>query len=146
MSQLGNWVTERRIELGLTQSDVSARGGPSHQTLRNIEQAEELPPIRAFTATRLEQALRWQPGSISRAIRFGEKPEPKDVSVEEQVQQLMQLVTRNSRIEARRQNDQTSNISFRCSKRLHDAIRDHADASGVSISEAVRALLEDHFL
>lgn len=34
---LGTAVRERRYELGLSQADVTARGGPSVETLRAIE-------------------------------------------------------------------------------------------------------------
>lgn len=68
--ELGDAVRRRRRELGYTQPDVAARGGPSVATQRAIEnnRAGRLTPAmrRAF-----EQALQWGPGSVD-AILAGD--------------------------------------------------------------------------
>ncbi len=72
--QLGIEVRNRRADLGLTQTDVPAGGGPSVETLRMVEnnRAGRLSP-RSRRA--LERVLQWQSGSID-AILAGKAPAP----------------------------------------------------------------------
>lgn len=141
MSQLGDWVKERRLELGMTQADVSARGGPSHQTMRNIEGEGDVPPIRTFTASRLEQALQWKQGSVIRAIKYGEKPEARDTTVEDQLTQMLRLLGQKQSAEV-----PTHTMSFRLPKSLHDQVVKYAQENGNSVSEVVREAVEAFFL
>ncbi|MFD6565309.1 hypothetical protein [Micromonospora profundi] len=69
--RLGEYVTRRRTELGMTQGQVQAAGGPSVATMRLIEGAMQR-NYRAHILGGLEQALRWEPGSISRILDGGE--------------------------------------------------------------------------
>jgi transcriptional regulator with XRE-family HTH domain len=71
---LGVAVRDRRTALGMTQSEVSERGGPSVETLRAIEnnRAGRLSP-RMRRA--LERVLEWEPGSID-AILTGDVATP----------------------------------------------------------------------
>lgn len=75
---LGRYVTRRRDELGMTQSDVQAAGGPSTATVRNIENATQT-SYRSGVLAALERALRWAPGSVEAALAGGE-PTPLDVA------------------------------------------------------------------
>jgi transcriptional regulator with XRE-family HTH domain len=61
-SALGRAVQDRRYQLGLSQNDVTARGGPSHQTLRNIEQGRP-GPHHGRTLANLERVLEWKAGA-----------------------------------------------------------------------------------
>lgn len=70
-ARFGNLIVQRRGELGLTQGDVHAAGGPSDLTLRKLERAETVRPDAA-TLSKLDKALRWAPGSASRAFQGGE--------------------------------------------------------------------------
>jgi transcriptional regulator with XRE-family HTH domain len=73
-AKLGEQVRNRRAELGLTQSAVSERGGPSVETLRAVEnnRAGRLSP-RVRRA--LERVLQWESGSID-AVLDGGAPTP----------------------------------------------------------------------
>ena len=69
--RLGELVSERRGDLGLTQEDLRAAGGPSTATQRLIEgghQSRYQPTILA----RLETALGWQRGSVRRILAGGD--------------------------------------------------------------------------
>jgi transcriptional regulator with XRE-family HTH domain len=70
--KVGIAVRDRRTALGMTQSEVSERGGPSVETLRAIEnnRAGRLSP-RMRRA--LERVLEWKPGGID-AILAGDVP------------------------------------------------------------------------
>lgn len=69
--RLGALVSERRGDLGLTQEDVRAAGGPSTATQRLIEGAHQS-RYQPVILARLEAALGWQPGSVRRILAGGE--------------------------------------------------------------------------
>lgn len=69
--RLGSAVLARRRELRLRQEEISTAGGPSHATLRHIEHGEP-GQYQERTLLRLEQVLRWQPGSIHKLLNGGE--------------------------------------------------------------------------
>lgn len=69
--RLGNYVTRRRNELGLTQSQVQARGGPSVATVRNIELAVK-GSYRDSALFSLERVLGWPAGAVNRILAGGE--------------------------------------------------------------------------
>jgi len=75
-ANLAAQVKDRREELGLTQEQVAASGGPSTATLRLIE-TNNAKSYRAKTFTQLETALRWRNGSVRR-ILAGQGPSPLD--------------------------------------------------------------------
>lgn len=74
--RLADYVARRRNELGLTQAEVQAVGGPSAATVRLIEAARQ-DGYRDVILGRLEAALRWAPGSVG-AILSGHEPTPSD--------------------------------------------------------------------
>ncbi|MFG1846682.1 hypothetical protein [Micromonospora carbonacea] len=76
--RLGEHVVRRREELGLTQSEVHAAGGPSTATMRNIERAVGV-SYRGGILRSLERALQWRTGSVE-AILAGGHPLPADSS------------------------------------------------------------------
>jgi hypothetical protein len=69
--RLGTYVSRRRDELGLTQSQVQARGGPSVATIRNIETAIK-DNYRDSNLRALERVLNWPTGAIDRILTGGE--------------------------------------------------------------------------
>jgi hypothetical protein len=69
--RLAHHVTARRNDLGLTQTQVAAAGGPSAATMRLIENALQ-PFYRPTLLGRLEAALRWQPGSVETILSGGD--------------------------------------------------------------------------
>ena len=74
--RLADLVSERRADLGMTQEDVRAAGGPSTATMRLIEgghQSRYQPVILG----RLETALKWERGSVRRILAGG-NPAPVD--------------------------------------------------------------------
>lgn len=74
MRRLADRVEQRRGELGLTQRDVQAVGGPSPATMSLIEGAQR-ESIQVGVAGKLERALQWAAGSV-RAILAGGEPTP----------------------------------------------------------------------
>ena len=88
--RLGTLVRERRKELKLTQSDVQNAGGPSTATLRLIEGGRQ-GDFRQSTIDPLERILKWQPGSVERALKGG-TPSPWDESdqVRDELVNIMQ--------------------------------------------------------
>ena len=69
--RLAGFARERRVELGLTQEDVRAAGGPSTASIRLIEGALQ----RAYqpaTLRDLERALQWERGSVARILAGGD--------------------------------------------------------------------------
>ena len=79
-TRVGRYVRHRRHdELGLTQPDVTARGGPSVPTIRNIEGGKK-PAYHPRILASLEDVLGWERGSCL-AIGDGKEPRLK-VAVE----------------------------------------------------------------
>lgn len=74
--RLAKAVQTRRQELGVTVDQLAAQGGPSHQTLRNIERGVRS-DYRRLTLTQLEQALGWKPGTAHAILggTAGDDPE-----------------------------------------------------------------------
>lgn len=69
--RLADYVTRRRTQLGMTQGEVQAAGGPSVATMRLLEGAMQQ-GYRAVILGRLEEALRWRPGSVATILAGGE--------------------------------------------------------------------------
>jgi hypothetical protein len=74
-ARLATAVISRRLELGYSPRDVERLGGPSRNTLRQIETATGAPP-RAGTLNRLDIVLRWATGSSENLYRNGIEPQP----------------------------------------------------------------------
>ena len=72
---LGTAVRERRYELGLSQADVTARGGPSVETLRAVEK-NRAGRLTDKLRRALERAIDWESGSID-DILDGSPPRPR---------------------------------------------------------------------
>lgn len=72
--RLADYVSARRRELGLTQSQVQASGGPSRNRLASIEDATG-PEPSALTFQKLDTGLQWEPGS-ARSTLSGGTPTP----------------------------------------------------------------------
>lgn len=75
LEALGRAVRTRRTQLGLTQEEVNAHGGPSDTTLTKIENGEGANPA-ASTLRKLDTALRWRPGSAQRVLEGEGDAEP----------------------------------------------------------------------
>lgn len=72
LERFGRIVLDRRIELGLSQEDVAAAGGPTDTTLGKIENCEWTPGNRKVTLRKLDAGLRWEPGSAVRTLAGGD--------------------------------------------------------------------------
>jgi hypothetical protein len=72
--RLANAVRTRRTELGLTQEDVRAAGGPSTSIMRMIEGSLQS-SYRPNILHRLEVVMQWRPGSV-RVVLAGGHPVP----------------------------------------------------------------------
>lgn len=64
---LGDEVRKRRKSLRLTQADVTARGGPSVETLRAVEN-NRARRLSSQSRRALERAIEWEPGSINDVV------------------------------------------------------------------------------
>lgn len=74
--QLAAAVRARRRELGLTQVDVATAGRVSVDMIRNIEHRRRTPKrVNPRTARAIEDALKWEPGSIEDTLAGGD-PRP----------------------------------------------------------------------
>lgn len=75
-ARLARYARERRDELGLTQEEVAARGGPSTATLRIIENLDRdnasQSSFRPKSLRQLEDGLGWERGSALTIIAGGE--------------------------------------------------------------------------
>jgi transcriptional regulator with XRE-family HTH domain len=69
--RLGEAVRARRLELGLTQAQVSERGGPSTETLRMIEN-KRAGRLSYRLRRHLEDALEWEPRSVDEVLAGAE--------------------------------------------------------------------------
>lgn len=69
--RLGEHVLRRREDLGLTQPEVQAAGGPSTATMRLIERAERS-SYRGSILRSLERALHWRTGSVEVILAGGD--------------------------------------------------------------------------
>jgi DNA-binding XRE family transcriptional regulator len=90
--KLGVAVRDRRCELGFTQADVAARGGPSVLTVRAIEN-NRAGRLSSRLRRSLERVLSWQSGSID-AILAGDMAAPVEPTQQVTVGQLFQLAQR----------------------------------------------------
>lgn len=79
LARFGAIVKARRAALGLTQEEVNALGGPSDTTFTKIENLEWRPG-RPATLRKLDDGLKWQPGSSASILYRGGQPEPIDVT------------------------------------------------------------------
>lgn len=128
--RLGQYVRRRRErELGLTREQVSARGGPSIGTQRNIE--GNIKPGHRYEQTalvKLARALDWTDDSLDRILR-GDEPAtrpPEAVS--------------NGSTQAPRHDGWEITVQVRADRQLSDAERAVVEAD--MLAAARRALLE----
>lgn len=75
-------VREAVAALGLTQAQITERGGPSDTTLRKI-MGGELVGISAATLKKIDTSLGWMPGSAIRVLQGGEPTPASDTSTDE---------------------------------------------------------------
>lgn len=71
---LGDAVRERRLRLGLTQRQAAEACGLSDRTFIRVEKGTG-PVVRDITLSRLDEGLRWQPGSAQRVLDGGQPEE-----------------------------------------------------------------------
>ena len=65
--RLGKAIADRRFRLDLSQETLVKRGGPSHQTVRNIERG--IPAeYRATTFRKFDRALNWPDGTTRKIL------------------------------------------------------------------------------
>lgn len=72
MNNLGGTIKQRRLALGLKQSDAAQLAGVTVRTYGRIERSEAA-GLSSLTAAGIERALRWEPGSLD-AIKNGGEP------------------------------------------------------------------------
>lgn len=72
-------MENRRVELRMSWRDVSTAAGMSYEGLRAIRKGERQP--NAVTRGRIEDALKWTPGSVEAALA-GEEPTESKASEE----------------------------------------------------------------
>lgn len=72
MNNLGDTIKQRRLALGLKQSDAAQLAGVTVRTYGRIERSEAA-GLSSLTAAGIERALQWTPGSLD-AIKNGGEP------------------------------------------------------------------------
>lgn len=72
MNNLGDTIKQRRLALGLKQSDAAQLAGVTVRTYGRIERSEAA-GLSSLTAAGIERALQWGPGSLD-AIKNGGEP------------------------------------------------------------------------
>lgn len=91
-TRLGEAVRQRRLDLGLTQSQVD---NVSLSTIAKIESGG-FPRLRDGTLVALEKALGWEPGSARRVLAGGDptpaSETPPPSRIEQQLAELTELV------------------------------------------------------
>lgn len=142
-ARAGRLLRARREELGLTQADVTAQGGPSAMTLRQIENGSQTDP-RPWTIAGLERVLSLPRGTYDELIAGGSLPnaEVGDVTGETLRAQAKNLLARAERLE------HGPNVTAVRSMRLPDDLWDQvvleADEEGRPVSALVRDALRDY--
>lgn len=66
--RFGQTIERRRLERGFSQEQLVKRGGPSHQTVRNIERGLAA-DYRPTTFRNLDRALDWPHGTAEKILR-----------------------------------------------------------------------------
>jgi transcriptional regulator with XRE-family HTH domain len=114
--RLAQYMDDRRADLRLTWAEVARAAGINRETLRQIRSGTS--DIRALTRRAVEDALRWESGSI-RTILAGGDPTPLDAEPErpkrpadeigELLREIRQLAERARRLEEERRESDASN-------------------------------------
>lgn len=68
-TRLAELMEERRLELNLTWREVAGAGGISYEVIRSIRNGTG--DIRRLTQRRIEDGLRWRPGSVGQILAGG---------------------------------------------------------------------------
>lgn len=71
--RVGEWITVRRDELGMTVRDFAAALRVDAKTVGNVESGRTA--VRIGTRARWEDVLGWERGSLTAAYKRGERPE-----------------------------------------------------------------------
>lgn len=74
-ARVGQYARDRRKQLGLTQEQIKAGGGPSTALVRQVEKGTYNAQMQAGVQRAYEEKLQWHWGSIER-IRQGGEPVP----------------------------------------------------------------------
>jgi DNA-binding XRE family transcriptional regulator len=85
---VGEWITARRSQLGLTQGELAARVGTSLRTVGNVERGTTA--VDARMRPHWESALGWPGGSLTAAYMRGLLPTPDAHTVSSRVAMLDQ--------------------------------------------------------
>jgi transcriptional regulator with XRE-family HTH domain len=138
----GALLRTRREELGLTQADVVAQGGPSAMTLRGIENGTGAAP-KAWTLASLERVLGLPRSTYDALLDGGDLPPMVDADVGETLRrQAAQLMSQADR--AVRGHDIASVRSMRLPDDLWDKAVEEADAEARPVSALVRDALREY--
>ena len=139
----GHLFKQRREELGLTQSDVVAQGGPSAMTLRGIENGTAGHEPRPWTIAALEQVLGLPRGTYDSVVAGGDLPALHDVDPADRLRrEARRLMSQADR--ADRSDDVVSVRSLRLPDDLWEKAVEAADTDGVPVSQLIREALRDY--
>jgi transcriptional regulator with XRE-family HTH domain len=142
----GDLLRERRQQLGLTQADVVAQGGPSAQTLRHIENGHLEHDPKPYTIVNLERVLQLPRGTIDEVMRGGDMPalpETPAESTDQMRAMARELLARAERTE-RRSGDATGVRSMRLPDELWSEAVEVADEEGRPVSALIRDAIRDY--
>ena len=136
--RLAATVRSRRDSLGLTQADLTERGGPSVPTIRQVERASVRGRLTRGTVDAFDRCLRWERGSFDKVMNGKGDPVTDDTApfeVNVSSDQLEALIRRS--VEVR--NERT----VRLSESAWSNLADIANERNQSILDALETLIDD---
>ena len=149
--KLGEALHDRRVELGLQQTEIAGRGGPSSAVVRYAEHGDG-GPYRGVTIRGYEAALDWKAGSFMAILNGGEatvmeKPESiMDMAAadgtfaELLLQRMTQLENMVSEGWASQHPPRHLELAEATYRRLTGFARDQ----GLSVERAIEMLIDEH--
>jgi hypothetical protein len=136
---LADQLNRRRLELRLQWTDIARAAGITDKALRAMRRGEYGPS--ELTQIRLDEALRWQPGSV-RAILEGGQPRPLGrLSAEEAAdavtEERMDAILREAGVD-----HLTLEEALARSEGISEEIRRYLDARGITLSARQARVVE----
>jgi transcriptional regulator with XRE-family HTH domain len=84
---VGEWIAVRREQLGYTQGELAEAIGVTNRTISAVENGAS--EVKSGSRLRWEEALGWEPGSLTVAYRRQVKPVVSEKPVERQLEAVV---------------------------------------------------------
>jgi hypothetical protein len=139
LTALADLMNRRRLELGKRWEDVAADSGISIKTLRDIRSGKGGFP-RDLTLRRIDDGLRWKPGSAERVATLSGEPEPAGTRAEPGNAPIPAIVSENWADPRVRELWEIATIPAAAKAGLITYLLDHEAAEGTGALSAGAAL------